>query len=128
LFYSQVTAHAKLIERTLANNNTKNISGGIEPSFVRKPKSLSVNSGSMVIIECRILSDPEPKVNVALLCAIQLVIQLSVYLDEVHCEWTDRMYFSVTNEGNIYSFTMVIDGVLMADEGMRAFYRSKHGP
>lgn len=48
--------------RASVSDKSKEEKAGIKPVFWSKPKSMTVNRGDLVTIECRLMADPEPKV------------------------------------------------------------------
>lgn len=50
--------------------------------------------------------------------------QLSVYVNNHHMDEDDRIQISVTNDKHLYSFTLIIDNVSLADAGILTFVAS----
>lgn len=46
---------------------------------------------------------------------------MSVYLNDLHLEHKENIYLTMINEVNMYTFIMIIDGVLPEDCGILTF-------
>ncbi|CAJ0950227.1 unnamed protein product, partial [Mesorhabditis belari] len=74
------------------------------PEFVKKQRDITAEIGSTAVIDVKVAANPEPLI--------------SVYKDNEHMEKSERVTFAVTQEGNLYSFSMIIENVRPMDAGM----------